>query len=137
MRMPVLVCRLALPGLLLAAACASSAHAYDRERAKKQLAGELSECAAYFIVVSEFAEHHGRAKVADNVAMTAEVLIDGSVALVGDDATQAGYEGARRNHLAALRDEESFTRVVERYNSPCLALFRDPGKRMQFWLDQP
>lgn len=130
------MCRLAAAGLLLCAVCASSAHAYDRERAKKQLAGELSECAAYFIVVSEFAEHHGRAKVADNVAMTAEVLIDGSVALIGNDATQAGYERSREKHLAVLRDEHSFTRVVERYNAPCLALFRDPGERMQFWLDQ-
>jgi hypothetical protein len=117
-------------------ACASCAHAYDRERAKAQLAGELSECAAYFIVVSEFADHHGRPQVADNVAMTAEVLMDGSVALVGEAATQAGYEGARRNHLAVLRDAESFTRVVDRYNEPCRALFRDPGRRMQFWLDQ-
>jgi hypothetical protein len=36
---------------------AAFAHGYDRQRAKTSLAGELTECAAYFIVVSEFVEH--------------------------------------------------------------------------------
>lgn len=128
--------RLVVLGLLVSSVCSFSAHAYDRERAKAALAGELSECAAYFIVASEFADHYDRPGVADNIAMTAEVLMDGSVALIGENATQAGYESARRRHLADLRDAESFRRVVERYNAPCLALFTDPGKRMQFWLDQ-
>ena len=68
------------PDLLLACCLlhVAPAHAYDRQLAKASLAGELSECAAYFIVVSEFAEHRGQAGVADHVAMTAEVLMDGS-----------------------------------------------------------
>jgi hypothetical protein len=124
---------------LLSLACALAvppAHAYDRERAKVTLAGELADCAAYFIVVAEFVEHHGRPQVADNAAMTAEVLLDGSVALVGDKATQTSYEGARQRHLALLKDPGDFPRVVERYNASCLAIFRDPGLRMQYWLDK-
>jgi hypothetical protein len=112
------------------------AHAYDRQLAKASLAGELSECAAYFIVVAEFAEHRGEAGVADHVAMTAEVLMDGSTALIGEDATKAGFESAKRRHVAFLQDPVNFPRIVERYNAPCMALFRDPGTRMQYWLDK-
>ena len=115
---------------------AALAHGYDRDRAKANLAGELSECAAYFIVVSEFVEHRGQPAVADNVAMTAEILMDGSVALIGEDATQAGYENARRRHIALLQDPLNFPRMVQRYSAPCMALFRDPAARMQYWLDK-
>ena len=121
---------------LLGMSLATPANAYDRQIAKAHLAGELSECAAYFIVVSEFAEHRGQAKVADNVAMTAEVLMDGSAALIGDEATQAGYESAKRRHVAFLQDPSKFSAMVERYNTPCMGLFRDPGARMQYWLDK-
>jgi hypothetical protein len=114
----------------------AQAHAYDRARAKATLAGELSECAAYFIVVAEYVEHRGQPALADNVAMTAEVLMDGSVALIGEDATQSGYETAKRRHLALLQEPMNFPRMVERYNAPCIAMFRDPGARMQYWLDK-
>ena len=122
--------------VLLCVSHAAAALGYDRQHAKANLAGELSECAAYFIVVSEFAEHRGQPAVADNVAMTAEVLMDGSAALIGEDATRAGYENARTRHVALLQDPANFSGMIQRYNSPCLALFRDPATRMQYWLDQ-
>jgi hypothetical protein len=115
-----------------------AAHAlpYDRERAKASLAGELADCAAYFIVVAEFVEQRGQAGIADNVAMTAEVLMGGSAALIGEDASQADYENAKRRHVALLQDPANFPRMVDRYNTQCMALFRDPGTRMQYWLDK-
>ena len=115
---------------------AAFAHGYDRQRAKTSLAGELHECAAYFIVVSEFVEHRGQATVADNVAMTAEVLMDGSAALIGEEATEAGYKIARKEHLALLLNPSNFAVMLERYQAPCMALFRDPGARMQYWLER-
>jgi hypothetical protein len=115
---------------------AAFAHGYDRQRAKTSLAGELTSCAAYFIVVSEFVEHRGQAAIADNVAMTAEVLMDGSAALIGEEATEAGYKTARKDHLALLLNPSNFTVMLELYQTPCLALFRDPGARMQYWLDR-
>jgi hypothetical protein len=122
--------------VLLCVFNAAAAHGYDRQRAKANLAGELSECAAYFIVVSEFAEHRGQPAVADHVAMTAEILMDGSAALIGEDATKAGYESARTRHVALLQDPANFPGMVQHYNTPCLALFRDPATRMQYWLDK-
>lgn len=116
--------------------CAAHALAYDRAHAKASLAGELTECAAYFIVVAEFVEHRGNARIADNVAMTAEVLIDGSAALVGENAMKDGFESAKRRHVALLQDPANFPLIVERYNAPCMGLFRDPGTRMQYWLDK-
>lgn len=124
---------------LAALACAlyaAHAPAYDRERAKASLAGELAECAAYFIVVAEFVEQRGQSGIADNVAMTAEVLMGGSAALIGEDASQADYESAKRRHVSLLQDPANFPRMVEHYNTACMTLFRDPGTRMQYWLDK-
>ena len=115
---------------------AASAYAYDRQLAKSSLASELTECAAYFIVVSELAEHRGQAGTADGVAMTAEVLMDGSAALIGEEATEASYKTAKAQHIALLQDPSNFSRMQQRYDLSCHALFRDPGSRMQFWLDK-
>jgi hypothetical protein len=78
---------------------AVTACGYDRQLAKTSLASELTECAAYFIVLSEWVEHRGQAAVADNVAMTAEVLMEGSAALIGEDAARAGMR-AQENSMS-------------------------------------
>jgi hypothetical protein len=51
-------------------------------------------------------------------------------------ATRTGYESAYTKHVALLQDPANFAGMVQRYNAPCLALFRDQGARMQYWLDK-
>jgi len=36
-----------------------------------------------------------------------------------------------------MADPANFPGMVQRYNAPCLAPFRDPTARMQYWLDKP
>ena len=122
--------------VILALLHTATAGAYDRQLAKTTLAGELTECAAYFIVVSELAEQRGQPNAADGVAMTAEVLMDGSAALIGEEATEASYKAAKARHVAVLQDPSTFAVMQQRYDGPCFALFRDPGSRMQYWLDK-
>jgi hypothetical protein len=128
--------------IALGALTALPATAYDEQRAKNNLAHELANCAAYYMIAKEGFERGG---VGTDQARAAVVVMDESIKLgvelsakltseeLAVSRVKLAIEENRRKMIGTM---DNFSIIAAEFAFPCKDLIEAPDKRMKYWLEK-
>ena len=112
----------------------SSAHAYDRETARANMAQDLMTCMTYYNYNAKANRRDGQDPAnMDNSARSALTLA--RVYEPQQKKLEAMSELSAKM-INKLVQEEGFTRLVLNYAESCKSILEQPTDRMQYWFDK-
>jgi hypothetical protein len=107
-----------------------------RQRADAEVARELTDCAAFYLIRLEFMRSGGRnnyilmtANMIDQMAQRAEKLMS-------PEAVQARVKAAALRMLDEMgRDLGKMSMLNEKYGAACHEVYAQPDQRVAYWVD--
>jgi hypothetical protein len=104
--------------------------AYERERAKNNLAHEFSSCAGYYLLMSNLPqESKNRSEQISSTAFSA------SDKLTNENVVQARMELKFKTMMREMEKNWSNVAVLQnKYAYPCNDLMEKPDQRLEYWL---
>ena len=109
-----------------------SAIGYDLEQATANLASDLSECAAYYILISQ---GHESLKNDPELNRAGEIAFNTAVELSNVKVTQARMELAGKDMLEEIDNNYSNSAIlINKYGEFCKQLLENPDERIEYWL---
>ena len=122
--------------LLLAALLAvQPALAMNYDQASKRAAGEMVECAAFYLTGSVELDKQGHAKEANQFEGFARYALDLARATLPMASVQKKLAAAQEANAEVLKGG-SLSPLVAKYGDSCKTLLEKPGARADYWRDQ-
>lgn len=127
--------RLSVAGLALTFLTVPPASAMNFDQASKRTAGELVECAGFYLTGSVALDKQGHAKEANQFEGFARYALELARATLPIASVQKKLASAQAANGEIIKDG-SLSPLVAKYGDSCKELLEKPGARTDYWRDQ-
>jgi hypothetical protein len=107
-----------------------------KEWAEQQLAQEMADCAAFYVMCAEYHRKRGNTENAQTSAMLASFLLDRAVAIEPEETVMAQAKSTMTRMRASVKaDPDTIHLYVEQHGKLCWDSWKDKDARLAFWLE--
>ena len=112
-----------------------SIYAYDEERATANLASDLAECSAYYIIAGEALRRNGKEDLAQEALEASDRAYVYAIKFSDSKVTAARVRAAFDKQRKEMNhDFSNFPILVIKYQEMCKDALESPEKRLEYWL---